>query len=60
MATPHVTAAAALLLARQPNLSPQQVVERLRATATKLAAMGTRKFTPEYGAGLLNLESAVS
>jgi subtilisin family serine protease len=60
MATPHVTAAVALILAGDPNLSPQQVVERLTSTATKVSAMGGKKFTKEYGHGLLNLESAVS
>jgi subtilisin family serine protease len=60
MATPHVSAAAALILARYPDLSPQQVAQRLTSTARKLTAMGNRAFTREYGYGLLNLESAVS
>lgn len=60
MATPHVSAAAALLAARYPDWSPQQVAERLRATATKLQAMGGRERTPQYGAGLLNLKDALS
>ena len=60
MATPHVSAAAALVVARHPDLTPQQVAERLKATATKLPAMGGKPRTNEYGAGLLNLRDAVS
>lgn len=60
MATPHVTAAAALVIARHPDFSPQQVGERLKATATKLSAMAGKARTAEHGAGLLNLKDAVS
>ena len=60
MATPHVSASAALVISRDPNLSPQQVADRLKSTATKLSAMGNKPHTREYGYGLLNIESAVS
>jgi subtilisin family serine protease len=60
MATPQVTAVAALVLAANPAFTPAQVRERLIATATKLAAMGNKAKTNEYGFGLLNLEGAVS
>ncbi|HJQ68673.1 MAG TPA: S8 family serine peptidase [Blastocatellia bacterium] len=60
MATPHVAAAAALLIAKDPNLSPQQVAQRLKSTATKVTAMGGRSFTNEFGHGLLNLEGVLS
>lgn len=60
MATPHVTAAAALVIAKHPDFSPQQVGERLKATATKLSAMAGKARTAEHGAGLLNLKDAVS
>jgi subtilisin family serine protease len=60
MATPHISAAAALIIARHPNLSPQQIADRLKSTATKLSAMGNKPHTREYGSGLLNIESAVS
>jgi subtilisin family serine protease len=60
MATPHVTAAAALVIASDPNLSPQQVAEKLKSTATKLPAMGGKSFTREFGYGLLNVQAAVS
>lgn len=59
MATPHVTAAAALVIASNPNLSPQQVAERLKSTATKVSAMGGKPFTKEFGYGLLNVQAAV-
>lgn len=60
MATPHVSAVAALIVAANPTFTPAQVRERLIATATKLAAMGRKTKTNEYGFGLLNLERAVS
>lgn len=60
MATPHVTAAAALIIAEDPDLTPKQVGERLEATATKLSAMAGKARTVEHGAGLLNLKDAVS
>jgi subtilisin family serine protease len=60
MATPHVTAAAALVLAGNPDLAPAQVRERLTSTATKLPAMGKKNKTNEYGYGLLNVEEALT
>jgi serine protease len=60
MATPHVTAAAALVAAQNPALSPTDIVERLRDTAATLSAMRGRARTNEYGAGLLDLERALS
>jgi subtilisin family serine protease len=59
MATPHVTAAVALILARRPNYGPRDVARHLQQTATKLPAMKNRKKTKEYGSGLLDLEAAV-
>ncbi|HEX7000321.1 MAG TPA: S8 family serine peptidase [Trueperaceae bacterium] len=56
MAAPHVSAAAALLLARQPGLAPDEVESRLKATAY---------FDPgfmdaeRYGAGLLRVDGAI-
>jgi len=60
MATPHVTATAALVVAHHAGLTPQQVTDRLTSTATKLHAMGNENKTNEYGFGLLNVERAVS
>jgi len=60
MATPQVTAVAALVLAANPTFTPAQVRKRLTSTATKLSAMGNKTKTNEYGFGLLNLEGAVS
>jgi subtilisin family serine protease len=60
MATPHVTAAAALVAAKEPALSPSDIVERLCSTAATLSAMRDRTRTNEYGAGLLDLERALS
>ena len=60
MATPHVTAVAALIVAANPTFTPAQVRNRLISTATKLSAMGNKNKTDEYGYGLLNVERAVS
>ena len=55
MASPHVTAASALLLAKSPGLTPAQVRERLMSTADRVPGMGTLSFHQDYGAGRLNL-----
>jgi hypothetical protein len=59
MATPHVAGAAALVLAKNPGWTVQQVKDRLRGTATKLAGMRGRPWTPSYGDGLLNVQAAL-
>jgi subtilisin family serine protease len=60
MATPHVTAAAALLVSKHPDWTPAQVKDRLMATASKLPEMGGKNKTKELGAGLLNLKDGLS
>lgn len=55
MATPHVTAAVALLLANRGKMSPADVRARLTATAVKVKKMGGKSFHPDYGAGRLDL-----
>jgi serine protease len=60
MATPHVTATAALIIAsgvigRHP--SPAQLTARLRATARKLGGGGDERL---YGAGLVNAAAATA
>jgi subtilisin family serine protease len=55
MATPHVTAASALLLAKKGLLPPADVRTGLRSTADRVAGMGTKAHHPDYGAGRLNL-----
>lgn len=60
MATPHVTAAAALVFAKNPGFTAKQVGDKLKATATKLAVMKGKKTTNEFGAGLLNVLAALS
>lgn len=52
MATPHVAAAAALLLSHNPNLSPTQVKNALKATAYK----PDDAFTHGYGAGVVRAD----
>ena len=51
MATPHVSAAAALLLSAG-NCSDSQVKTRLKATATNLGSVN------QFGAGLVNPQLA--
>lgn len=59
MAAPHVSAAAALLLAKRRDLAPKAVASKLQATATKLGKVKGRRRSRQYGAGLLNLEAAL-
>jgi hypothetical protein len=60
MATPHVTAAVALLLARRGRMRPEEVKARLMATADRVPGMKGKKFSKTYGAGRLNLERLLS
>jgi subtilisin family serine protease len=56
MAAPFVSGTVALMLARNPAMLPQQVLDKLQATATDLGARGQDPF---YGAGLINAAAAV-
>ena len=56
MATPHVTAAVALLLAEKGEIGPAAVRKALEGASDKVAGMGGRDFHPDYGFGRLNLE----
>jgi subtilisin family serine protease len=60
MATPHVSGAAVLVAAANSSFGPSEVAERLQTTAARLGAMRGRKFTQEYGAGLLDVRRALS
>jgi subtilisin family serine protease len=60
MATPHVTAAAALVAAKRPRLKGKAIQDHLRRKAAKLPAMRGANWTREYGDGLLNLAAALS
>jgi subtilisin family serine protease len=60
MASPHVAAAAALLLAKHGAMKPADVRERLRTTADRVPAMLTEKDHPDYGTGRLNLLKLLS
>lgn len=57
MACPHVTGVVALMLAREPNLTPAQIRSRLIATADDLGAPG---FDQESGYGKLNAFRALT
>ncbi len=56
-AAPFVSAACALLLAREPSLSPEQLRSRLRRTARD---MGPEGWDAEHGAGLLDAAAALA
>ncbi len=58
MATPHVAAAVALLLARFPTCSPDRVEQRLESTARRLGGTTTRNNA--YGFGLIDPARAVT
>jgi subtilisin family serine protease len=55
MASPHVAAAAALLVANRGKMNAASVRAQLMKTANRVARMGDREFHPDYGAGRLNL-----
>jgi len=57
MATPHVSAAAALVAAQHPDWTPADTKEHLRARAAKVADMDGQSFTEEFGSGLLDIAS---
>ncbi|MEA2457421.1 MAG: serine protease, partial [Thermoleophilaceae bacterium] len=59
-ATPHVSAAAALLIATKrlgPHPTPAAIKARLKATARDLGPVGTDS---HYGAGLLDVGAALA
>ena len=60
MATPHVTAAAALVGAQCGAANAREVRQQLIRTASRLPAMKNGRKTTAYGAGLLNLKQALS
>jgi len=57
MATPHVTASVALLLATQGSFTAIGARKRLMQTADKVPGMLGANFHPDFGAGRLNLEN---
>jgi subtilisin family serine protease len=59
MATPHVAAAAALLLAKKPGLTPAEVKKRLTATADRVPEQAKRP-DDAHGWGRLNVAAALS
>jgi subtilisin family serine protease len=58
MATPHVSAAAALILAKHPKLRPSQVRDRLAQSADRVPSQRARA-DEAYGHGRLNIASAL-
>ncbi len=55
MATPHVTAAVALLIANKGKSAPSNVRKSLMRTADPVPGMNGAPFHPDFGAGRLNL-----
>jgi subtilisin family serine protease len=55
MATPHVTAAVALLLAARGKMKPADVRTQLMKSVDRVKGMGNKKFSSDFGAGRLNL-----
>jgi hypothetical protein len=58
MATPHVSAAAALVIADDPGLTPAQVIKRLQQTSDTVPGM-TKRPNNSFGWGRLNIEAAL-
>lgn len=59
VASPHVAASVALLLANHGKASPADIRQRLMETADRVPSMRGRGFDPDYGAGRLNLFRAL-
>ena len=60
MATPHVAAVVALMLSRQPNLTPDQVLDRIRRTSLTFGGGVCDPVAAKTcGAGILNARVAV-
>jgi subtilisin family serine protease len=59
MATPFVTGAVALLLQRDPTLTPERIIQLLRSTAVKDQHTGPADWTPEYGHGKISVRQMV-
>lgn len=57
--TPLVTAAAGIIAVTHPDWTPEDIRSRLCDTARKVEGMAGAPWTPEYGAGVLNLSSAL-
>lgn len=57
MATPHVSAAVALMLSINPNLNPDSIVSMLKNTASKSLIPGYNQ--NEHGAGLLDVAAVL-
>ena len=55
MASPHVAAAAALVIAKSGRIGPAAVRRRLKQKSDRVPGMGGSAFHPDYGAGRLNL-----
>jgi len=60
MATPHVTAAAALVAAEHEDWTPSDTKQHLRDTARRVADMGSAAWTEAYGSGLLDVAAVQS
>jgi subtilisin family serine protease len=59
MATPHVTAAAALLVANGRATNAATAAARFAQTVDRVPAMRRQTFSSDYGFGRLNLETAL-
>ena len=59
MSAPHVAGAAAVLVGANPDLTPAQVQDALKATASPMTAEGERLDSWQVGYGHVNLDRAV-
>ena len=60
MATPHITAAVALMLAQNAKLTRAEIADRLAQSARKVPRMRTATKSKAYGYGLLDLPAALA
>ncbi len=59
MATPFVAGVIALILEREPRLTPEEVQQRLRITARRNDDTG-RVWNPEFGYGKIDVEALLN
>ena len=60
MAAPHVSGAAALYLAANPAATAADVVKAIKSSARRVAEMGRKASTEDYGSGLLDLPALLT
>jgi subtilisin family serine protease len=59
-ATPFVTSLASLIKSMRPNTSVEDITALIDGSAQKIGGMAGKTYTPQYGHGLINNNSAIT